>query len=108
MLVLSRKLKEKIMLPTLHTAIQVLEIKRGAVRLGIEAPLETPIVREELQNRTAKRRTGQTAPQVPNAGERKQENFHQRLCEQLKTTAVGLGANNSRQPPWGWDCCVSS
>ena len=91
MLVLSRKLKEKILLPTLNTAIQVLEIQQGAVRLGIAAPPEAPIVREELQNRTPKRPRSQADPEAQNAGERDQDNSHQRLCEQLKTTAMGLG-----------------
>jgi carbon storage regulator CsrA len=91
MLVLSRKRKEKIVLPTLNTAVQVLEIKRGVVRLGIEAPPETPILREELRHQTNKRRTRQTDPKVQNTDEGKQDQFHRRLCEQLKTTSMGLG-----------------
>jgi carbon storage regulator CsrA len=52
MLVLSRKLNEKILLPGTHTAIQVIGIKPGVVRLGIEAPPEVVVLREEVPNRT--------------------------------------------------------
>src|SRR5437870_3923833 len=53
MLVLSRRLNEKILLPTINAAIQVVEIKRGVVRLGIDAPPEVKILREELHDRAA-------------------------------------------------------
>ena len=48
MLVLSRRLREKIVLPGLHITVQVLAVKRGVVRLGIEAPADVPVLREEL------------------------------------------------------------
>ena len=48
MLVLSRRLNEKIMLPDLHITIQVLSIKGGTVRIGIDAPLDVGIFREEI------------------------------------------------------------
>jgi carbon storage regulator CsrA len=51
MLVLSRKLNEKILLPTLKTSIQVVGFKPGLVRLGISAPANVPVLREEVQNR---------------------------------------------------------
>jgi carbon storage regulator len=47
MLVLSRKRSESIILGD-HIRITVLKIERNAVRLGIEAPHEVPVVREEL------------------------------------------------------------
>jgi carbon storage regulator len=52
MLVLSRKLNEKILLPGSKTAIQVVGIKAGIVRLGIEAPPEVVILREEVPDRS--------------------------------------------------------
>jgi carbon storage regulator CsrA len=52
MLVLSRKLNEKILLPGTHTAIQVIGIKPGVVRLGIDAPPEVVVLREEIPDRT--------------------------------------------------------
>lgn len=51
MLVLSRKKNQKIVLPTIGTTIEVLEIKGNNVRIGIIAPKEIPVVREELGRR---------------------------------------------------------
>jgi carbon storage regulator CsrA len=51
MLVLSRRLNEKIVLPSISTRIQVVAIKAGIVRLGIDAPPSVPIYREELLDR---------------------------------------------------------
>ncbi|MBI1812579.1 carbon storage regulator [Candidatus Peregrinibacteria bacterium] len=47
MLVLSRKLGEKICIGE-NICITVVEIDRGKVRLGIEAPREVPVFRQEL------------------------------------------------------------
>jgi carbon storage regulator len=49
MLVLSRKVGEKIWIGD-HIAITVVRITGGSVRIGIEAPPELPVVREELKN----------------------------------------------------------
>jgi carbon storage regulator CsrA len=48
MLVLSRHRNEKVVLPGLGATIQVLDIRRGVVRLGIVAPPEVIVLREEL------------------------------------------------------------
>lgn len=66
MLVLSRKLNEKILLPGTHTAIQVIGIKPGVVRLGIDAPPEVVVLREEIPDRSEEwspRATPATPPQ---------------------------------------------
>jgi carbon storage regulator len=47
MLVLSRKLGEKIFINN-NICITVVDIDRGKIRLGIEAPREVPIFRKEL------------------------------------------------------------
>lgn len=47
MLVLSRKLGEKIHIGA-DICITVMDIDRGKIRLGIEAPKEVPIFRKEL------------------------------------------------------------
>jgi len=52
MLVLSRRPKEKIVFPTIQTQVQVLGMQGGQVRLGIEAPPQVSVIREELLNRT--------------------------------------------------------
>lgn len=51
MLVLSRRLNEKIVLPSIATRVQVVAIKAGVVRLGIDAPPSVPVYREELLDR---------------------------------------------------------
>lgn len=50
MLVLSRKLGEKIMIGEGdgQVVITVVDIDRGKIRLGIEAPRDVPIYRQEL------------------------------------------------------------
>ena len=47
MLVLSRKLGEKIVIGE-NICITVVDIDRGKIRLGIEAPRDVPIYRQEL------------------------------------------------------------
>jgi carbon storage regulator len=47
MLVLSRKLGEKIHIGE-QICITVVDIDRGKIRLGIEAPRDVPIFRQEL------------------------------------------------------------
>ena len=47
MLVLSRKLGEKVFIGS-DISLVVVEVKGNRVRIGIEAPAEVPIVREEL------------------------------------------------------------
>lgn len=50
MLVLSRKIGERILIGD-DIAITVVRITGGGVRLGIEAPNELPVIREELKQR---------------------------------------------------------
>jgi carbon storage regulator CsrA len=47
-LVLSRRLNEKIVLPGLGVTIEVVALKGNVVRLGIEAPPDVKVLREEL------------------------------------------------------------
>jgi carbon storage regulator CsrA len=53
MLVLSSRVREKIVFPGLRTAIQVVAVQAGVVRLGIEAPEEVRVLREALPDREA-------------------------------------------------------
>ena len=48
MLVLSRKIGEKILIGD-DIAITVVRITGGGVRIGIDAPAELPVIREELK-----------------------------------------------------------
>jgi carbon storage regulator len=65
MLVLSRKLGEKIFIGD-NICITVVDIDRGKIRLGIEAPRDVPIYRQELLPLDQQqRRAGGEANQSP-------------------------------------------
>ncbi len=49
MLVLSRKVGERILIGN-HVTVTVVRITGGGVRIGIEAPPEMAVIREELQD----------------------------------------------------------
>ncbi len=53
MLVLSRKVGEKIVIPDLAAEITIVAVKGSAVRLGILAPAEVSVRREEVARRDA-------------------------------------------------------
>jgi carbon storage regulator CsrA len=91
MLVLSRKVKEKIVFPTINTAVQVVEVRRGVVRLGIEAPPEITVLREEVADRSATWRPVKDCPEARPEDEVEQDQFKHQLQDRLKTTAVNLG-----------------
>ena len=48
MLVLSRKLGERIVVPHCELAVTVLAVEGNTVRLGISAPAEVDVYREEV------------------------------------------------------------
>ena len=48
MLVLTRRVNEKVVLPSLGVTVQVLSVGEGRVRLGVGAPAEVKVFREEL------------------------------------------------------------
>jgi carbon storage regulator CsrA len=47
-LVLTRRRDETIVLPGLGITVRVLDVRRGTVRLGIEAPPEVAVLRAEV------------------------------------------------------------
>jgi carbon storage regulator len=60
MLVLSRKLGEKIYIGE-NICLTVVDIDRGKIRLGIEAPRDVPIYRHELLPLSDQQRLGVAA-----------------------------------------------
>jgi carbon storage regulator CsrA len=62
MLVLTRRPNEKIVFPTIRTEVQVLGMHGGQVRLGIQAPPQVSVIREELRDRTNPREGGDCEP----------------------------------------------
>jgi carbon storage regulator len=48
MLVLTRRVNESVVFPGLGITVRVLSVKGTRVRIGIEAPAEVAVLREEL------------------------------------------------------------
>ena len=57
MLVLSRKVGERILIGD-KIAVTIVRVAQGSVRIGIEAPGEMQIVREELKNQPRSQAAG--------------------------------------------------
>jgi len=77
MLVLSRRINETIVFPDFQTCVAVVGVKAGTVRLGITAPPEVTVLREEVANRA-----------VPGDGD--PAKLRHLLRNRLNTTAIGL------------------
>src|SRR5437588_11810945 len=60
MLVLSRRPNQKIVFPGMNTTVQVVSVKPGVVRLGIEAPRDVTVLREEVEDGTTEVEDGTT------------------------------------------------
>ena len=61
MLVLSRKKGQRIIIGN-HIEVTVVEIRSDRVRLGVRAPVEVPIHREEVQRRIEESERGDYEP----------------------------------------------
>jgi carbon storage regulator CsrA len=68
MLVLARRLHEKIIMPTLEMTVQVVALQGNMVRLGIEAPRDVPIFREEVYDPALLPPPAVTRPAPPAVG----------------------------------------
>ncbi len=90
MLVLSRRPNEKIVLPCIQTSVQIVGVKGSVVRLGIEAPPEVDVFREEVQKHAAGWRPIQTKLGEATA-HAKQRQLNQQTREGLKLASTGLG-----------------
>lgn len=51
MLLLARRAKESVIIGNRTITIRIMKIERGVVTLGIEAPLDVPVHREEVFER---------------------------------------------------------
>jgi carbon storage regulator CsrA len=65
MLVLSRKLNQKVLFPGVRASVQIVSVKGNVVRLGIEAPPGLTILREEIAGLPAPARPPQAYPNPP-------------------------------------------
>jgi carbon storage regulator CsrA len=87
MLVLSRRLNEKLLFPGLRTSIQVLCIKAGLVRLGIDAPDSVHVLRGEVPDRTANWGSG---PEEENNPSLQVNRLKQLISRRLEIVRKGL------------------
>lgn len=60
MLVLSRKPNQKVVFPNLGVTVAVVSIQGNRVKLGIDAPTDVPILREELTEESSSKRSRRT------------------------------------------------
>jgi two-component system, OmpR family, response regulator len=89
MLVLSRRIQEKVLFPTIPAVVQVIAVKSGVVRLGIEAPPQVPVLREEVQRRAAEDQASRTQPRE-HADLPQLREFRHLLRNRLNVTRIGL------------------
>src|SRR5207253_9214766 len=93
MLVLTRRLKERIVFPSIPAEIQVLGIKGGQVRLGIEAPPQISVVREELTDRPENENVAETSW---SASPESSQEFVHRLRNRLNDVGLNLAILRQR------------
>jgi carbon storage regulator CsrA len=90
MLVLSRRTHERIVLPTIETAIQVVTIKPGVVRLGIAAPDHLPVYRQEVLDKEGFVDHEQASRPTPSGNLSALDELLHYLGNRLNTTTIGL------------------
>src|SRR5262245_25787116 len=64
-LVLSRKIGEKVVVPDCNITVTILGVEGGRVRLGITAPPETAVHREEVWHRVRQERLQRQSERLP-------------------------------------------
>ena len=84
MLVLTRRVNERLLIPCINTAVQVLAARPTGVRLGITAPPEVTVLREEVAPDPAAR----PAADSPPVGERSR--LRHLLRNRLNNLSLGL------------------
>jgi carbon storage regulator len=65
-LILTRRLNEQIVLPELEVTVRVVAIQGNAVRIGIAAPQQVRVLRQELLERSPAPAKGARAAALPN------------------------------------------
>ncbi len=89
MLILARQLNERIVMPTVPATIEVVTLKSNGVRLGIDAPPEVTILREEVLRRGELKPHNLLALSEADAEARLKRIKHL-LGNRLKAVALGL------------------
>jgi carbon storage regulator CsrA len=89
MLVLSRRVNERIVFPQINASVQVVSVNPGTVRLGIEAPPEVAVFREEVRHRLTREGQEGTHGESPPIDARLRQ-FTQLLGSRLEMSHTGL------------------
>lgn len=92
MLVLSRKVGEKILIGG-DISVTVVRVSGGGVRIGIEAPSEMAVVREELAGASEETNFSKTTP------DDSQQSVPARTNPAAKLTPDELARNKQNAPP---------
>jgi carbon storage regulator CsrA len=87
MLVLSRRLNQKLVFPAIQTTVQIVSVKPGVVRLGIDAPEHVTVFREELLERNDFQVEGHVSKDLP---ESMANELMHLLNNRLNASTVGL------------------
>jgi carbon storage regulator CsrA len=87
MLVLTRRPNDKIVFPTIDTIVQIISLKSGHVRLGIEAPPHVPIYRAELLDRVGIQELAEPGQHVSAARLRELRHF---IKNRINSSTIGL------------------
>ncbi|HVC95546.1 MAG TPA: response regulator [Pirellulales bacterium] len=103
MLVLSRRVNQKIVFPTLQTTIQVLEVHGHTARLGITAPRDVPVAREEILSEVSTRQTPCGDPAAAQAAEQPLRELRHLARNQLHTWSLGLALLRGQWDTGAWD-----
>jgi carbon storage regulator len=97
MLVLARRVNERLLIPAIGTAVQVVAIKHGHVRLGIEAPPHITVFREEVYQQ--RQRENGRLPEATAAAHHPEVLRRERvLRNHLHTLSQGLAALHRQAP----------
>jgi carbon storage regulator CsrA len=85
MLVLSRKQDQKVCFPGLGITVQILRVNGSSVRLGIDAPIEVRIIRDELDSvdQPAKQQARSYVIRLP-------QNLRHELRNELNSISIAL------------------
>jgi carbon storage regulator CsrA len=89
MLVISRGLREKVLFPSIDVSVQVVSTKQGVVPLGIEAPPDVAIFRQEVLDRIQGQEAGEPPISRRSAMSPLDQMIH-RIRNRLNIATVGL------------------
>jgi two-component system, OmpR family, response regulator len=87
MLVISRRVTEKILFPGIQATVEVIAVRGNVVRLGIAAPLHVAVMRDEVKDRPS--RQAAMAEPAPQTQPLARELVHA-LRNRLNAAALGL------------------